>query len=222
MCSSSWYQLAEDGGHAPQRRGAAPSLSKRGRPLGRCILQTETGGRRRSCSGSAERARAGFQPGTAPRRLCLPKKWTPRRDSRPDPEVRSLVWYKFHHAEKNGALARIRTGTIASLGSRMTSICRRAHGPRGRTCTFMEPLRRRRPICSSHAEKNGAPIRMCAGLLALRVRCVAVYASGAGKWSSHQDSHLDFELRTLASFCWTMRRRRGADGGTCTPKAHPF
>lgn len=129
VCSSSWYQLAEDGGHAPQRRGAAPSLSKRGRPLGRFILQTQNGGRRRSCPGSAERARAGFQPGTAPRRLCLPKENGPRA----------------------GILART-PRFEASYG-----------------------------INSTTRRKAGAPIRMCAGLLALRVRCVAVYASGAGK-----------------------------------------
>ena len=147
VCSSSWYQLAEDGGHAPQRRGAAPSLSKRGRPLGRFILQTQNGGRRRSCPGSAERARAGFQPGTAPRRLCLPKKWTPRRDSRPDPEVRSLVWYKFHHAEKRWSSHPDvrRTPRITSAMRRCLRFGSRKSGLLTRTRTWISSFARSRP-----------------------------------------------------------------------------
>jgi hypothetical protein len=158
VCSSSWYQLAEDGGHAPQRRGAAPSLSKRGRPLGRFILQTQNGGRRRSCPGSAERARAGFQPGTAPRRLCLPKENGPRA----------------------GILART-PRFEASYG--INSTTRRKAPARMELPSGCAPD-------SSHYECD-------ASLSTLREQ---------EKWSSHQDSHLDFELRTLASFCWTMRR----------------
>jgi hypothetical protein len=69
------------------------------------------------------------------------------------------------------------------------------------------------------------PPRMCAGFSRLRVGCIAAYAcgpKGAGgatctrtpRWARR------FELRV--STCFTTPAGNGAEGETCTPKAHWF
>jgi len=63
-----------------------------------------------------------------------------------------------------------------------------------------------RLICSSHAEKMELPSGCAPD--SSHYECDASLSTlrEQQSWSSHQDSHLDFELRTLGSFCWTMRR----------------
>lgn len=101
-------------------------------------------------------------------------------------------------------------------------------GPRGRTCTCVVPLRRRRPELLGHAETErgerddgaapskargeprGGPssgsaadkLDLAAGLspASPRSKRGMMYISlREENWSLHEDLHLDFELRTLAS-----------------------
>ncbi len=84
----------------------------------------------------------------------------------------------------------LQTGAGASSGFASES-------PRGRICTCVDPLRRRRPELLGHAEKSGprggTPTRNTAfeaphdGNFTTR-----------GKWSPCQELHLDFDLRTVA------------------------
>jgi hypothetical protein len=171
------------------------------------------------------------------------KRWTPRRDSRPDLEVRSLVWYNFHHAGEKWCARPDSHRDCASLGPRMTADCRRAHGLHGRTCTSIEPLRRRPPDLFE-PRGDGAPVRRCAGLVALRERCVADYASGAkvvpppglapGSRASHARVLLldDGKGKWCRRGDWLARTALGPAGyafgvpvallRSRTPKAHPF
>ena len=73
-----------------------------------------------------------------------------------------------------------------------------SESPRGRNCTCVDPLRRRRPELLGHAEK----VDLAAGLPPTTRRSkrrMIVISPREEKWSLHEDLHLDLELRGLAS-----------------------
>ncbi len=80
-------------------------------------------------------------------------------------------------------------GTSASFAS---------ESPCGRICICVGPLRRRRPELLGHAEINGPRGGTLTRNAASEARGDISFTT-RGKWSLHEDLHLDFELRTLAS-----------------------
>ena len=92
------------------RRDSHPHLSDFKSDASSVWLHGENGGRRRTCS-----------PGRFPSPISLAmspgslvrftfQSWSPRKDLHPDDEVRSLACCLLHHAERNGAPPRTRTG----------------------------------------------------------------------------------------------------------------
>src|SRR5688572_19323810 len=127
--------LAESGGLAPQPAKPIHLFSKQRPHLGGFTLQS--GGEQWSCPTSLA-ARNGFQPITALRGFALHKKWRRREVTLP-----SGAWPPNP----------LQTGAGASSGFASES-------PRGRICTCVDPLRRRRPELLGHAEMERGSAEM--------------------------------------------------------------
>src|SRR5690606_4278820 len=74
-----------------------------------------------------------------------------------------------------------------------------SESPRGRICTCVGPLRRRRPELLGHAEKNGPRGGTPTHNTAFEAPHDCNFTTRGKNWSLHEDLHLDLELRGLAS-----------------------
>ena len=160
--------LAESGGLAPQPAEPIHLLSKQRPRLGGFTLQS--GGEQWSCPTSLA-ARNGFQPITALRGFALRK-----------------VAEARGHAPQRPNVARSASNGCRRLGRF------RLRSPRGRICTCVDPLRRRRPELLGHAEK----VDLAAGLpptTQRSKRCMIVISPREGKWSSRRELHPELGLR---------------------------
>ena len=140
--------LAESGGLAPQPAEPIHLFSKQRPHLGGFTLQN--GGEQWSCP-TVLVARNGFQPITALRSFTLRKNGggemscSPAALSRPIrfKRCRRLVGFDSLRSPLRGRPA-VDPSTLRSVAS---------ESPRGRICTCVDPLRRRRPELLGHAEK---------------------------------------------------------------------
>lgn len=69
--------------------------------------------------------------------------------------------------------------------------------PRGRTCTCVDPLRRRRPELLGHAEKWQVRPELHRHYSAFEARATG-FCRRTQKWSPCQELHLELDLRTVA------------------------
>jgi hypothetical protein len=99
----------------------------------------------------------------------------------------------------------------------------RENGGSCRSCTDLTRLMIPLPLLLGQGTGKCGPPRMCAGFSRLRVGCIVAYAcgpKGAGGATCTRTPRWARSFEVSVSACFTTPAETGAEGETCTPKAH--